>query len=491
MSLPAVNMEELDGALGVLPPSAGNLHALVGVSSKGPLNVPATFARVKDITKTYESGPLVESACHYVDRYGKPVILVRADATIPGTVSAVESFNAAGTGPATGTSVVTVSESPPAAPVDDLEIVLMIVKGGTVGTVGITYQLSVDGGRTKGAVQSLGTATAITAPGVGVKLELAAGTLVAGESYQADATAPQWEGPGLQAALDALAATTVAWDVVQIVGEIDPNTFDVIELKIAGMQAAGKPRAWIGNTRMPDGGESEATYLGALSTEFASKTTLFGELCAGACKLTSSVSGRKYRRPISHAVAGRQASVSEEINIAAVDTGALPGVAIRDINGNIDEHDEAINPGLDDARFTVLRTWDGYQGVYVCRPRIFSPDGSDFQLMPHRRVMNLGEIALRVYLIHRCNKPILVNRTTGFILETEALDIEAGANAVLAARLLAKPKASDAVFVLARNDNVLSTKTINGDARITPLAYPEFFNITIGYYNPALQVVAV
>lgn len=489
MTLPAVNITEIDGALGVLPPSAGKLHALVGVASKGPTNVPATFARTKDIVATYGSGPLVEAACHYVDRYGKAVLLVRTGAPDTGDVSDVTGRNAGNTGPATGTCIVTIAD--PATPVDDFEIVLKIVVGGTVGTAGITYQLSVDGGRTKGPTLALGTATQIVMAEAGVTLKLAAGTLIKGETYAADAVAPQWEGPEIKSALDALGATAVSWELVQVVGAIDASTFDDIDLKIAGMQAAGKPRGWVGNTRIPDDGETEATYLSSLAGAFSTKTSIFGELCAGACKLTSSVSGRKYRRPISYAVGGRQASVSEEINIAAVDTGALAGVSIRDVNGNVDEHDEAVNPGLDDARFTTLRTWDGYQGVYVTRPRLFAPESSDFQLLPHRRVINLAEIALRVYLIHRCNKPILVNRTTGFILETEALDIEAGANAVLAAELLVKPKASDARFVLARNDNVLSTKALSGDARITPLAMPEFINVTIGYVNPALQVVAV
>ena len=87
--------------------------------------------------------------------------------------------------------------------------------------------------------------------------------------------------------------------------------------------------------------------------------------------MVSGVTRRKYRRPISFDVASNEASVSPHINIAAVTLGPRPGVSITDANGNPKHHDESINPGLDDARFTTFRTWEGRAGVYVNRSRIF------------------------------------------------------------------------------------------------------------------------
>src|SRR5690606_24080909 len=112
---------------------------------------------------------------------------------------------------------------------------------------------------------------------------------------------------------------------------------------------------------------------------------------------------------------------------------------IRDANGNPLYHDEFAQPGLDAMRATVLRTWSSPQGVYVNRPRIFSADGSDFYLVPHRRVMNLAYRTLLAYFVRRLNKPVRVNTTTGKIREEEALEIETGADAVLRAALMADP----------------------------------------------------
>jgi hypothetical protein len=143
----------------------------------------------------------------------------------------------------------------------------------------------------------------------------------------------------------------------------------------------------------------------------------------------------------------------------------------------------------------VLRTVDGEQGVFVNNPNLFSATGSDFQYLQHRRIMIIFKRALRIYFQRRLSKPIIVDSQTGFILESEALEIEQGANAVLKGLLLAKPKCSGGAYGLAkfvhinRTDNLLSTKTMNVQAGLIPLAYPKSIVIDEGFYNPALQII--
>ena len=492
MSQPAVTITELDGALGILPTSAGRLYALAGVSSAGPVDTPATYARVSDIQADFGGGPLVEAAAHYIEKYGRPVLLVRTGQTtvgaFPDGATVVETDS--------GTSAVTV-DNVGTAPWDDYEFHLKIVTGGTIGVAGITLQWSLDGGRTLSPVTALGTAADFTFPSSGAAgseptVDFAAGDLNTGNVITFGGTAPKWNTTEIGTALDALIASAASWEICQTVGDLEGADFDTIDPKFTAALAAGKYFSWYGSTRMPltplGVTETEAAYLIALDAIFSSKATVHGSICAGAAQTISSVSGRQYRRPVAFAVAAREAFVSEEVNIADVNLGTLPGVSIRDANGNALHHDESLNPGLDDARFTVLRTWNEIQGVYVNRERIFSAAGSDFDLHTKRRVINLAHGALRVYLIRRLNKPIRVDAQTGFILEEEAREIESGGRAALRSVLLAKPKASGIEFTISRTDNILSTKTINGTARIVPLAYPEFIEIEIGFENPALQV---
>lgn len=430
---------------------------------------------------------MVEAAAYYIEKYGRPVLLVRTGETTSGSFPAAAATVFVGT----GTSVITVDNAG-TEPQDDFEFHFEVVVGGTISTAGITFRWSLDGGRTQSPVTALGVATSFVFPtSGGAQIDFAAGTLVAADLATFRGDAPLWNTTEIGAALDALIASAASWENVHIVGVIDGTSFDVIDPKFTAARAAGKYHGWIGHTRMPDLAESEATYLTAMAAIFDSKATVHGEICSGAAKTISGVTARQYRRPTSFAVASREGFVSEEINIADVNLGTLPGISIRDANGNADEHDESLNPGLDDARFTVLRTWDGIQGVYVNRPRILSADGSDFDLFTKRRVLNLAHGALRPYFIRRLNKPIRVDADTGFILESEALEIESGAQAAMRSVLLAKPKASGIQFVLSRTDNLLSTKTLTGTARVIPLGYPEFIDLEVGFLNPALTVQAV
>jgi hypothetical protein len=157
-----------------------------------------------------------------------------------------------------------------------------------------------------------------------------------------------------------------------------------------------------------------------------------------------------------------------------------------------------VNPGLDDSRFTVLRTFDGKQGVYVNNCRILSAAGSDFEFAQHRRVYNEARRTLRLYFTERLSAPVQVDAVTGFILESEALEIEAGADAAMRSVLRSKPKASGGGIdgkasrfcKLSRTDNLLSTKTLTVQGAVIPLAYPKAINIDLGFKNPALQPVA-
>lgn len=484
MTQPSVTITAVDGALGILPPSGDILPLVLMGPCSGTLtvNTPTGFGRKNAMLAVATGGPLAEAAAYHIER-GRNVILVRTETTTDGAFVGTIATSGTGTSAITADSVT--------EPNDDYDLYVTFITGGTIGTAGATYKWSVDGGRTLSPVTALGTANTIVFPGTGgAAFDFAAGTVLAGTTASMATSAPQWSTSELNTALDALKASVVSWELLEVVGRIDGDAFDALESKFSGMFAAGKPRAWIGSPRMPTTIETEAAYKTAMDAIFASRATTYGELCAGACKLTSAVSGRKYRRPVSFVVASREASVSQEINIADIDLGTLPGVSIVDANGNPDEHDESVNPGLDDSRFTVLRTHEGIQGVYVNRPRVFSADGSDFYILPHRRVFNAAAIALRAYFVRRLSKPVLVDGTTGFILEEEALEIEAGALGAMSAVLGARPKASAWSFALSRTDNLLSTKTLTGDALVVPLAYPETITLTLGFSNPALLVQA-
>jgi hypothetical protein len=491
MSVPSVTLPELDGQLGVLPDGEKAL-AIAGPSSAGTADLPSTFAKTADVVAAFDEGPLVEAGCYFIANYSRPVVLCRTGATTAATQAAIDTTGVL------GSSVVTYGADTTAF--DDYDLYFEVATGGTIGVAGITFRWSLDGGFTRSPLTALGTATTWAFPNSGgVGFAFAAGTLLAGDKIRGRTFAPAPNGTEIGSALNALRLTSVRWDLVNLAFPLDATLFDAVETAFGAGNMV--KRAWIGNTRTPTTGESPATYLAALSGVFGSKATTRGVLCAGAADITSGHTFRKYRRPISHAVGAFAASVSEEIDLADVNLGNLPGVSIRDANGNPKHHDEFINPGLDDARFCTLRTWDEEQGVYVNNPRIFSTSGSDFEFLQHRRVMNLFRATLDRYFTRRLSKAIIVSRKTGRILESEAATIDSEVNALCEAVLMAKPKASGGgisvgsgapQFVrISRTDNLISTKKLTGQGAVVPLAYPKAIEIPIGFRNPALQIVQV
>ncbi|MCC6557190.1 MAG: hypothetical protein IT372_29920 [Polyangiaceae bacterium] len=477
-------MNLLDGALGVLPPGLGDLMAVVGPAVDGPMEMPAAFAQTKYLISNFGAGPAVEAACYAVERTGKPVVFVRSGASTSGGYGALDASRFTGSA--------TPSLDASTHPDDEYEVVLVFPRGGTIGTTGITYRWSLDGGRTLSPEMGLGVLQSLTLPDGGdVKIDFGAGTVTANSRLAFRTSAPQWSNSQLSAAFAALRKTNLPWKVAQVCGALDPSGVATVGAELLAMANAGKYRWAIGNTRGPNLGETPADYYTALSGAFASSAEKRLALCAGYAKTLSSVSRRTLRRPISVAVAARAVGIDAAIDLSEIDLGPLPGVEIRDANQNPDEHDETAFPGLDDARFTTLRTIEGYEGVYITNPRLLSPTGSDFVFIQHRRVMDLACETVRTWLTRRISKPIRLDKRTGFVLEEEAREIESGVNAALRTVLLSKRRASDAVFVLSRTDNILSTFTLTGEARIVPLGYPKLINVDIGFHNPAIRVVKV
>lgn len=474
--IPQVVFNQIDGALGTAPANARTLVA-VGYSEKGTLS-PVMFARARDVVAEFGSGAMVDAACYAIEWYGLPVICQRAAQGTAGSVSALVVTGV------TGTSVVTVDATYTTIH-SSHEIKVLIVTGGTRGTAGIVYRYSLDGGSSWSDDLALGVAQDITIAGV-AKFLLGTGTLIAGDSWTASSIGAVPSTTTMGTALDTLAASAYPWDVALIACPMDAAMFDAVEAKFSGaLVTLGKWRHWVGNTRQPTAGETETAYRTALSTIFSSKATIFGTLCAGDAWTFTSVFGRTDIRPIATAYAARLASVERHRNIASLKLGPLPGVTIRDSNGNRGRHDEMIDPGLDDLRFVTLRSWDGYAGAFVTRPRIFSNPSSDFRLAPHRRVLNLAVETASRYFTGILNGEILCSAKTGYILEAEALGIERGARRAVADAILSAPMASGVNLTISRTDNILAGADLNAEIEVIPLGYPESIKIRIGFRNPA------
>jgi len=481
MTLPNVNLTQIDGALGIIPPSSGDTGAVYGPADSGPLNSPVALVSRDDVIAAFGAGPLVELACYLIAKTGKAVVCVRSDTTTDGTPGVIDVTGV------TGTSVPSFDLAAEAN--DEYEVHVEIVTGGIIGVAGITYKWSLDGGRTQSAETALGVADTLTIPGSGgVVIDFAAGTLLAGDVIISRTTPPLEDGDDCAAAQAALQASHHHWDAVFPANVVTAAKFAQLDTWMGTLWTKKKPRKFLACARGPAVGESNAVWQAAIAAEFAASSSLFGGLAGGYARTLSAVSSYQLRRPASWVAAAWALKLKNprRDDMAAPVLGPLPSdVRIVDANNNPDEHNEETTPGLDAVRFLTLRTFEGLVGAFITRPRIFAPSGSDFVWWQYRSVINAIAAVVQVELTKRLRSPVRVHRKTGYILEQDAVEIENGVNAAVDALVSPGPDVSGHRFTVSRTDQLLATSTLTCAERVIPLAYPDQLDVTIGFVNPA------
>lgn len=494
MSVPNVLYRVLNGRLGVRNPSGVELHAFLGTCSSGTVEVPTRHSRQEDLLNIYTSGPAPELAIRAIEVFGAEAVMCRATASVANTFDTIIVTGV------TGTSVVTKDAA--CACDDDYEAKVKIVTGGTLGVAGITLQHSLDNGRTWSAITALGTAVVFTIPNSGgVKFAMAAGTLIAGDTWSLVTHAAKWSTGNLSTALTALKNSLHAWQALWIAGAMSATEAATVQTFLNGLETTtGRARKAYVQLRMPTTSagvpETEAAYLTSVSTDYLA----FGDRritpSYAACRVQSSRTGRPlvFRRSPLYAISGLPQSLPLAIDMAQVvdaTPGGLPGVSLYDSNGNNVEHDEMLNPGADDARFLALRSWPDKTGVYVNNPRTLEAVGGDFFLDQHVRILNVFCNEARLVLLDELSRDLDVNLKTkgpnvaGAPTEAECQRIDKRVREAVLAKL--KGQVSGIEWALHRDDLLLTTQTLNGDGGIIFKGYPKLINFTVAAINPAAR----
>lgn len=186
----------------------------VGTNADG---VPRVFASTKALLEEHAYSPGADYVACHIEATKKPVIFVGLPVATAGVLGDQDSSGV------TGTSVISVA-SGAAGYLEETDCILTVVNGGTIGTAGITFNFSADGGFTEKLVR-LGTAASYTVPYLGIVISFAAGTLIAGDVFEFRTTAPMWDSAGLASARTALAAQLKLARSWMVIGDIANSTF--------------------------------------------------------------------------------------------------------------------------------------------------------------------------------------------------------------------------------------------------------------------------
>ena len=210
-TLPAASTT-IDDEAGAFAGSTGYC-VVMGCTSSGTAAVPTVVASASAFYDEFGYSEAADYVALHIAATGLPVLFVKLTTA---TVGVVGSEDASGV---TGTSVITVSGTP----LDEVDAVVTVVTGGTIGVNGITFNLSLDGGLTEKLIR-LGTASTYVIPYVGMTLNFAAGTLVAADAFSFLSTAPMWDTTGLSAAKTALVAQNKLTRSWVVIGDVPTDT---------------------------------------------------------------------------------------------------------------------------------------------------------------------------------------------------------------------------------------------------------------------------
>jgi hypothetical protein len=469
-----VNITKLDGQVGVAL-SAENVLAIIAPAKAGTVNQPTAIASRTAALAAFTEGVLVELAAYHLAAAKKHVVCVRCTAA-PGTYGTIATANP-------GTSIPTASST--SFPTDDVDAVVRIVNPGTIGTAGITYQYSMDGGTNWSAILALGTALKFVLE-KGVEINMAAGTVLATTVISLRGLAGVPTAQNISDALESLRTTSLFFDGVYVATPATALIVTQLDSWLQAQELVNRYLYGLVSFRRRTEAETFATYLAAFNTAFASTVTNRVSIGLDVMDLQSPVDERRYARPASAALGARVCSVDLSVDASAFALGVIPSATITDANNQPKYWDDYLQGGTgDDAKAVCARSWPGEAGVRFSNPRLFSAAGSDYVFLQHLRVINRACKVAYERLRARLSSDVLTDPATGFIQEVDALEIEREVQEALETELLKPRRCSAVAFTLSRTDNLLATFAMNGNVSVQFKGYPKTFNVLVGATNPA------
>ncbi len=482
-----VEIDILDNGAGTVVVPAASVAVVIGTCASGDV---ATVRASRDPNRLLASagaGPGVDLSSLLIAS-GGTALFMKAQTQTPGVASAVDSN--------LGSAVMTVTGEP----FDAYLVRVRVTKAGTVGTAGARIRISCDAGRTEGPEIALGIADTYAMVGTGLTLNFASGDLTLGGTATFGCAAPLSDVGSVVACLNALDESpysNVGWGSIVVDGSWDAADMATIhetleELRarktftraICPMRDVGLPEEYGGDGEVEEDWTDELTLdVSELSATRISPsaghyniTSKFPIACAGLPRM---------RRPGAWAYAARQVAIPPQRHAGRVSDKSLAPIIVDPVNDPNDGfvyHNERTNPVFDVARVTGFRTRKGKGGYFIVNPKLASPQGSVFTLLPLGNVMDIGCDLLNQTSEDNINADVLLNRN-GTIDEKEAQKIEKVANGVLRDQMFAKSMISGFNYTIDRSQNVRATSIVKWSATLFSRGYILEIDGQIGFGN--------
>jgi hypothetical protein len=444
MGIPKQTLRIKDPGQGSSSP-ASMRPLIIGQASSGDYAI-HSLSQPSDVVDTYESGALPELASFILQNGGGPVLTLRTQTSVTGSISTV-------TKTAVGTSTGTVTVAGTVR--DSRKCRALITSTGTVGTAMFQYWL--DGRTLNSAPILVPSGGTYTIPGTELTLTFVPGAgstyFEAGDKHDFTTTGPSVNATDLSSAFTTILASPLKWRFGVLASRpasaaAGATLMAALATQIASLESAYKYRRFVIDAG-PHASSSDDT---AIATAYASQFNARIMVCAGSADLASAMSFQGWAYPtksiamLAACHATGPASLGLGIpctDLKRVRSGPLPGYATNADGTPAISHDEFRSETLDALGFTTTRTYPDSSAVYLTEGRLKAASGSDFQ---YWHLGLLMDIACEIAVAEQATLTGESVRTradgSNAIDERDAGSIETQINSALGIQLLAKPRAN-------------------------------------------------
>ena len=467
MALPGIKNDILDGAMGVQGAQADGRFAAIGVAEKHGQGI-LTFTDSDQVEKAIGDGPLRDLLVSTFSISKTAVSVIVLEGTIPGTVSAVT--------PSTenkGAGSITVSGSPR----NEYDISVGIEGSGGLNEA--TFRITIDSLPGKRITVPDGDGK-YEIPGTGLTLQFNpdASGFAEGDVFSFSATAPSATNGEVLIAIDKILEAKLPIEFIAVAGVSASPLWAALATKAIGAAEMYQYLFFVAQARYLNSGETLDAWANALcGKERGSVASTRLQVCAGWIE-EADANGQIDVRGLIGTYCGTLAARKVQDGPDAVKFGGIAAATAlmpEEIN---DGHIE----NLKNAGYVTARKYVGLKGIYITSGQMMSEEGSDYDLVERRRVMDKACRNLYIAQLPAVNDTVTVGKDGS----PEGIEMFVAKSQAPLETMKTNREISDGYVIVPPGQNILADKKLRTKVRIVPLGKMSYIENEIAYMNPAL-----
>lgn len=467
MALPGIKNDILDGAMGVQGAQADGRFAAIGVAEKHGQGI-LTFNDPDQVEKAIGDGPLRDLLVSSLSISRTAVSVIALEGTIAGTVKAVTPGTEN-----TGTGAITVSGNPR----NDYKVSVGIEASGGLNEA--AFRIAIDSLPGKLITVPDGEAK-YPIPGTGLTLQFNPGAegFKDGDAFCFDTTAPGATNGEVLAAIDKIIEAKLSIEFIAIAGVSAAPLWAALAAKAAGAAEIYQYLFFIAQARYLKSGEALDAWASALcGAERGSASSARLQVCAGWIE-EADANGQLDVRGLIGAYCGTLAARKVQDGPDAVKFGGIAAAAELKPDGIND----GLIESLKNAGYVTARKYAGRKGVYITSGQMMSEEGSDYDLVERRRVMDKACRNIYVAQLPAVNDTVSIGNDGS----PEGIEMFVAKSQAPLEIMKTNREISDGCVIMPPGQNILADKKLRTKIRIVPLGKMSYIENEIAYMNPAL-----